>query len=165
MRGRGSMTIEAAPKWRGECCERGAKSAVTVQRYHFHCVGGGGDAAFDLTGRWVSRLQEVRSQADRIARALMDAAPDTDWSGWLVDVHDARGRRALMRPFVEVLPQKGCEARRRKSCCRPAAPPTASKRLHEGGERKNGSVIAFTPTSATEWNAHDPSPPLSERTD
>ncbi|WP_422235547.1 DUF6894 family protein [Methylorubrum rhodinum] len=95
------MRIEAEPKWRGERCERRAKSAVTVQRYHFHCVGGGGDAVFDLTGRWVPRLQALGPQADRVAHALMDAAPDADWSGWLVDVHDARGRRALMRPFED----------------------------------------------------------------
>ncbi|KQT53566.1 hypothetical protein ASG52_05470 [Methylobacterium sp. Leaf456] len=75
---------------------------MTVQRYHFHCVGGGGDAVFDLTGRWVPRLQALGPQADRVARALMDGAPDTDWSGWLVDVHDARGRRALVRSFADV---------------------------------------------------------------
>ncbi|GJE75614.1 MULTISPECIES: DUF6894 family protein [Methylorubrum] len=75
---------------------------MTVQRYHFHCVGGGGDAVFDLAGRWVPRLQALSPQADRVAAALMAAAPDTDWSDWLVDVHDARGRRALMRPFAEV---------------------------------------------------------------
>ena len=101
MTGQGSKTIEAGPKWCGERCERGAKSAMTVQRYHFHCVGGGGDAVFDLTGRWVPRLQALGPQADRVARALMDRAPETDWSGWLVDVHDARGRRALMRAFAD----------------------------------------------------------------
>lgn len=106
MRGRGSTRIEAEPKWRGERCEPDAKSAMTVQRYHFHCVGGGGDAVFDLTGRWVTRLQALRPQADRVAQALMEGAPDTDWSGWLVDVHDARGRRALMRPFTDVRPDR-----------------------------------------------------------
>lgn len=105
MRGRGSTTIGAGSKWRGERCERGAKSAVTVQRYHFHCVGGGGDAVFDLTGRWVPRRQALGPQAERVARALMDAAPDIDWSGWLVDVHDSRGRRALMRPFADAKPK------------------------------------------------------------
>ncbi|SFL72539.1 DUF6894 family protein [Methylorubrum salsuginis] len=74
---------------------------MTVQRYHFHCVGGGGDAIFDLTGRWVPRLQALRPQADRVAQALMDGAPGTDWTGWLVDVHDAKGRRVLVRSFED----------------------------------------------------------------
>ncbi|CAO4184661.1 DUF6894 domain-containing protein [Methylorubrum populi] len=79
---------------------------MTVQRYHFHCVGGGGDAVFDLSGRWVPRLREIRPQADRVARALMDGAPDTDWSDWLVDVHDTRGRRVLVRAFTDARPVK-----------------------------------------------------------
>ncbi|KQT09047.1 hypothetical protein ASG40_10315 [Methylobacterium sp. Leaf399] len=75
---------------------------MTVQRYHFHCVGGGGDAAFDLSGRWVGRPRMLGSQADRVAWALMEGAPGTDWSGWWVDVHDARGRRVLVRAFADV---------------------------------------------------------------
>ncbi|WP_407942972.1 DUF6894 family protein [Methylorubrum podarium] len=75
---------------------------MTVQRYHFHCVGRGGDAVFDLTGRWVPRPRALGLQADQVARAVMDGAPGTDWTDWLVDVHDARGRRVLMRAFVDV---------------------------------------------------------------
>lgn len=74
---------------------------MTVQRYHFHCVGSGGDAVFDLPGHWIVRLRELRLQADRVAQAIMAGAPDTDWSDWLVDVHDARGRRVLVRSFTE----------------------------------------------------------------
>lgn len=96
------MSFGPAPKWRGEHCGRGAKSAVTVQRYHFHCVGEGGDAAFDLSGRWVARARTLGPQADRVARALMERAPEIDWSGWWVDVHDARGRRVLVRAFADV---------------------------------------------------------------
>lgn len=91
------------PKWGGEHCGRGAKKAVTVQRYHFHCVGAGGDALFDLHGRWVLRPRALQPQADRVAQALMDDAPAMDWTDWLVDVHDARGRRVLVRAFVDVL--------------------------------------------------------------
>jgi hypothetical protein len=101
MHGRGSTRIEADPKWRGERCEPGVKSVVTVQHYHFHCVGGGGDAVFDSSVRWVPRLQALGPQADRVAQALMDQAPGTDWTGWLVDVRDAQGRRALMRSFED----------------------------------------------------------------
>ncbi|WP_376770356.1 DUF6894 family protein [Methylorubrum rhodinum] len=61
---------------------------------------GGGDAVFDLTGRWIPRLQAPTPRADRVARELMDRAPGTDWTGWLVDVHDARGRRVSMRSFA-----------------------------------------------------------------
>lgn len=75
---------------------------MTVQRYHFHCVGGGGDAAFDLSGRWVARSRLLGTQADRVARALMAGAPESDWAGWCVDVHDARGRRVLVRSFADV---------------------------------------------------------------
>lgn len=84
---------------------------MTVQRYHFHCVGGGGDAVFDLPGRWVARLRELVMQADRVAQAIMAGAPDTDWSDWLVDVHDARGRRVLVRAFADVRPKKNGEVR------------------------------------------------------
>ncbi|WP_455964512.1 DUF6894 family protein [Methylorubrum aminovorans] len=75
---------------------------MTVQRYHFHCVGRGDDAVFDLTGRWVARPRALGLQADRIAQALMNGAPGTDWTDWLVDVHDARGRRVLVRAFADV---------------------------------------------------------------
>ena len=79
---------------------------MTVQRYHFHCVGGGGDAVFDLTGRWVARLRELGLQADRVAQAVMDGAPGADWSDWLVDVHDTQGRRVLVRSFGDARPAK-----------------------------------------------------------
>ncbi len=36
----------------------------------------------------------------------MEGAPETDWSGWWVDVHDARGRRVLVRAFADVCPGK-----------------------------------------------------------
>ena len=75
---------------------------MTVQRYHFHCVSRGGDAVFDLTGRWVPRPGTLGQQADRTAQALMNATPGMDWTDWLVDVHDARGRRVLVRAFVDV---------------------------------------------------------------
>ncbi|WP_407069925.1 DUF6894 family protein [Methylorubrum extorquens] len=102
----GSTRICAAPKWHGERCGRGAKKAVTVQRYHFHCVGRDGDAVFDLAGRWVPRLRALGPQADRVARTLMSGALDTDWSDWLVDVHDARGRRVLVRAFTDARPAR-----------------------------------------------------------
>lgn len=60
---------------------------------------------FDLTGRWVPRLQTLSPQADRVARTLMASAPEADWSAWLVDVHDARGRRVLVRAFTDARPE------------------------------------------------------------
>ena len=33
----------------------------------------------------------------------MNATPGMDWTDWLVDVHDARGRRVLVRACVDVL--------------------------------------------------------------
>ncbi|WHQ68616.1 DUF6894 family protein [Methylorubrum extorquens] len=82
---------------------------MTVQRYHFHCVGGGGDVVFDLSGRWVPRLRALGLQADRVAQAIMAGAPDTDWSDWLVDVHDACGRRVLVRAFEDARSAKRSE--------------------------------------------------------
>lgn len=72
-----------------------------MRRYHFHCVGGG-DAAFDVTGRWVAAVGDLRAAADRVALDLMTRGRHHDWTGWQVDVHDAKGRRVLVRAFTDV---------------------------------------------------------------
>ncbi|GEL43374.1 hypothetical protein MEX01_39650 [Methylorubrum extorquens] len=102
MRQLGSMWIGRMLKRRGEHCGRGAKRLMTVQRYHFHCVGRGADAVFDLTGRRVLRPRALGQQADRVARAVMVVGPGSDWTDWLADVYDARGRRVLVLAFADV---------------------------------------------------------------
>jgi hypothetical protein len=74
---------------------------VPTRLYRFHCVGPGGDASFDLQGRRLPTLAQVRAQADRVALALMESR-EADWTRWIVDVHDGKGRRVLTRAFTEV---------------------------------------------------------------
>lgn len=73
---------------------------MPTRLYRFHCVGPGGDATFDLRGRRLPTLAQVRAHADRVALALMEAG-DADWTRWFVDVHDGAGRRILVRPFSQ----------------------------------------------------------------
>jgi len=72
-----------------------------VRRYHFHAVGQDGAAVFDLSGRWLSSLHEMRCHADRVAFALT-GVPDADWSAWVMDVRDTAGRSVLLRAFTDV---------------------------------------------------------------
>ncbi len=74
---------------------------MPTRLYRFHCVGPGGAAAFDLCGQRLPTLAQVRAQADRVALALMESR-DTDWTLWIVDVHDEKGIRVLVRAFPEV---------------------------------------------------------------
>lgn len=77
---------------------------MPTRLYRFHCVGPGGDAIFDLRGRRLPTLAQVRAHADRVALAHMEAA-DADWTRWFVDVHDDRGRRTLVRAFTAARPR------------------------------------------------------------
>ncbi|WP_407943277.1 DUF6894 family protein [Methylobacterium brachiatum] len=77
------------------------KNVNARRLYRFHCLGGG-DAVFDLCGRWLSSIREVRQQADRVALALMIGVSCQDWTMWFVDVRDAAGRLVLMRAFTVV---------------------------------------------------------------
>nr|WP_313900844.1 hypothetical protein [Methylobacterium sp. J-026] len=57
---------------------------------------------FDLQGRWLSSIREIRQHADRVALDLMTGAGCQDWTVWLVDVRDAAGRPVLFRAFTAV---------------------------------------------------------------
>ena len=74
-----------------------------MRRDHFNCVGIdlGAEAVFDLRGRWVQTVDLIRPAADRVASELVADAPWLDWSGWHVEVYDAKGRRVLDRAFAD----------------------------------------------------------------
>lgn len=74
---------------------------MPTRLYRFHCVGPGGEASFDLRGRRLPTLAQVRAHADRVALALMES-DESDWTRWIVDVHDGGGRRVLVRSFTQV---------------------------------------------------------------
>lgn len=67
--------------------------------YRFPCVGPE-DADFDMRRRRLPAGARVRAQADRGALAVMDGA-EIDWTRWIVDVRDAKGRRVLVREFTD----------------------------------------------------------------
>ncbi len=73
---------------------------MPTRLYKFHCAGPG-DAVIDPRGCRLPTLAQVRAHADRVALTLMEGR-DADWTRWIVDVHDARGRRVLVRPFTAV---------------------------------------------------------------
>jgi hypothetical protein len=84
----------------GTCGEVG-KTPMPRRLYRFHCLGGG-EAVFDLEGRWLSSIREVRQHADRVALGLMTGVGCEDWTVWSVDVRDAAGRPVLLRAFTAV---------------------------------------------------------------
>nr|WP_245297813.1 hypothetical protein [Methylobacterium radiotolerans] len=57
---------------------------------------------FDLQGRWLSSIREIRQHADRVALVLMEGVGRQDWTVWSVDVRDAAGRPVLLRAFTAV---------------------------------------------------------------
>ncbi len=73
---------------------------MPTRLYKFHCAGPG-DAVIDPRGCRLPTLAQVRAHADRVALTLMEGR-DADWTRWIVDVHDAQGRRVLVRAFTAV---------------------------------------------------------------
>ena len=82
-------------------CEVRDKRAVVARLYRFHCVGVG-DAELDLNGCWMPSRAAIRAHADKVALALMTGDNRLDWTDWVVDVCDLKGRRVLLRAFTEV---------------------------------------------------------------
>ncbi|KAB1069227.1 DUF6894 family protein [Methylobacterium planeticum] len=75
---------------------------MRVERYRFHCTDGE-HVIVDQAGRPLAGPGEVYAAAESTALALMaSCGGGLDWSGWLVDVHDVRGRRALLLGFRDV---------------------------------------------------------------
>ena len=69
--------------------------------YRFHCTDGL-HAVLDHGGRYLRARDDLRTEAMKAARAIMTrCAGRLDWSRWIVDVHDASGRRVLTLAFDE----------------------------------------------------------------
>ncbi|AIQ91370.1 protein of unassigned function [Methylobacterium oryzae CBMB20] len=74
---------------------------MPAKLYRFHCTDGR-ELVTDLQGRTCHSAVPVRRHADRVALALMEAADHTVWARWQVEVYDPKGKRVLIRPFLEV---------------------------------------------------------------
>ncbi|MGU3539947.1 DUF6894 family protein [Methylobacterium sp. A54F] len=73
-----------------------------AERYRFHCTDGR-DAVFDRIGKRLKNAEMAYAQAESMAREMMAGCGGRlDWSGWIVDVHDAAGRRVLTLDFRDV---------------------------------------------------------------
>lgn len=73
-----------------------------ARRYHFHLTDGR-EAIFDTDGERVNDTNGVWSHAERKAQdAMASCRGSLDWSDWIVDVHDAAGRRVMLLDFAEV---------------------------------------------------------------
>ncbi|WP_373319699.1 DUF6894 family protein [Methylobacterium adhaesivum] len=71
-----------------------------MARYRFHATNG---YAFvlDSVGWEVRRPERLARRAIEVAASLMDELDgEEDWSEWTISVHDLRGRRVLVQPFV-----------------------------------------------------------------
>ncbi|MCJ2052818.1 DUF6894 family protein [Methylobacterium sp. J-070] len=75
---------------------------MPMRLYRFHCTDGHA-LVTDLKGCRLPNAAQMRVHAERVALALMERVVDRfDWSGWQVEVYDARGRRIWSRAFVDV---------------------------------------------------------------
>jgi hypothetical protein len=73
-------------------------------RYRFHCTDGH-VAIIDPTGLALADRAQVRFHAAEVALHAMErVGAGLDWSDWIVDVHDAQGRRVLLLAFRELMP-------------------------------------------------------------
>ena len=71
-----------------------------MARYRFHATNG---VAFVLAsvGRDVRGPERLTRRASEVAESVMNELNDhEDWAEWSVSVHDLRGRRVLVQPFV-----------------------------------------------------------------
>ncbi len=70
--------------------------------YRFHCTDGH-ELVTDLCGSRLPDGAPMRAHAERVALALMERVVERfDWSGWQVEVYDAKGRRVWIRAFPDV---------------------------------------------------------------
>ena len=71
-------------------------------RYHFDCTDGR-EALFDLDGIVLRSEARIWAHAAGVALdGMASCGGRFDWSGWIVDVHDGKGRRVLTLAFADV---------------------------------------------------------------
>lgn len=71
-----------------------------MARYRFHATNGY-ECVFDAQGKDIRVPARLPRRAGEVARAVMRSLADReDWSDWHVSVHDLRGRRVLVQPFM-----------------------------------------------------------------
>jgi len=66
--------------------------------HYFHCTDGT-DLIIDRRGQRTRSKREVHLRAFSLAAEVMRAAPEVDWSQWIVSVHDRRGGMVATIPF------------------------------------------------------------------
>lgn len=72
-----------------------------ARTYRFHCTDG--HAVVIDSGRTVGDESQLWHQAEQAARHVMERyGRALDWTDWIVDVHDAAGRRVMMLAFRDV---------------------------------------------------------------
>ena len=70
---------------------------------YFHCTNGR-ELAIDREGVAMRSEDRVRSHAAKVVQdAVASCDGSFDWSGWMVDVHDANGRRVMLLDFAEII--------------------------------------------------------------
>ena len=75
---------------------------MLAERYRFHCTDGQ-HAVFDRVGRRIVDPLLIWVHADRIAREMMAGSNRSlDWSGWIVDIHNSKGRHVGTLDFTAV---------------------------------------------------------------
>lgn len=71
-----------------------------MARYRFHATNGSA-CVFDTVGKDVRSPERLTRRAAEVAKNVMGSLNDRkDWSEWCVSVHDLKGRRVLMQPFM-----------------------------------------------------------------
>lgn len=71
-------------------------------RYRFHCTDGR-EVIVDRRGRFLRNVELIWLHAERVAHEHMASGNGKlDWAGWIVDVHDQKGRHALTLAFADV---------------------------------------------------------------
>ncbi|WP_431739905.1 DUF6894 family protein [Methylobacterium goesingense] len=99
-----------------------------MARYRFHCTNGR-ECVFDAVGNDIRAPHRLVRRAEAVARDVMRSLGEAgNWAEWHVTVHDLRGRRVLVRPFLSVDP--------------PAAPERPRRgRTARGGRLRGGDVL------------------------
>lgn len=78
------------------------RASRPTRLYRFHCTDGH-ELVTDLCGSRLPDGAPMRAHAERVALALMERVVERfDWSGWQVEVYDAKGRRVWIRAFPDV---------------------------------------------------------------